>query len=89
LANTGIKGPVDVSACKVFTVHLVGIAGGGSVTIEASSDDGSTWIAQGAARTADVAVDFSTLWDAIRVNVGTAKAGAKAYIKRMVENEAF
>jgi hypothetical protein len=77
-------GQTDVRNCTIFSVYLKGITGGGSVTIEGSPDNGATWVAIGAARTTDVLVTVTDLWDYVRFNVTTGKASATGWVKRMV-----
>jgi len=84
LSAVAIVGTTDVRNAQSFGVYLKGITGGGSVTIEASPDGGLTWVAIGAARTADVMVTVTDLWDYVRLNVGTGKASATGWVKRLV-----
>lgn len=88
LSAAATVGPVDVSNSRQFTVHLVGITGGGSVTVQYSPDGGTTWIAEGAARTADTGaspINVTALWDMVRIVVGTGKASAFAVVRRLQE----
>jgi hypothetical protein len=78
-------GQTDVRQCTSFSVYLKGITGGGSVTIEGSPDNGLSWVAIGTARTADVMVTVTDAWDFVRLNVGTGKASATGWIKRLVQ----
>ena len=84
LSATAQVGQTDVRNCSSFSVYLKGITGGGSVSIEGSPDGGLTWVAIGAARTTDILVTVTDLWDYVRLNVGTGKASATGWIKRLV-----
>jgi hypothetical protein len=84
LAAVAAVGLTDVRNCSAFGIYLKGISGGGSVTIEASPDEGATWVAIGAARTTDVMVTVTDMWDYVRLNVGTGKASATGWIKKLV-----